>query len=48
MEASICKISQDKIEVTNLGGFLSSLTPEKLKKEHPSVLRNPRIANLPS
>lgn len=40
------RIFQDRIEVTNPGSLLPPLTPEGLKKEHPSVLRNPRIANL--
>lgn len=40
------KIFDDKIEVVNPGRLLPPLTPEKLKREHPSILRNPKIANI--
>jgi ATP-dependent DNA helicase RecG len=40
------KVFDDRVEVINPGGLMPPLTPEKLKKEHPSVLRNPKIANV--
>jgi ATP-dependent DNA helicase RecG len=40
------KVFDDRIEIINPGKLLSPLTPEKLKKEHPSILRNPKIANI--
>ncbi len=40
------KIFEDRIEIINPGSLASPLTPEKLKMEHPSVLRNPKIANV--
>lgn len=39
------KVWDDRIEVVNPGGLLPPLTPEKLKGNHPSVLRNPKIAS---
>ena len=38
------KIYDDRITLQNPGGLLPPLTPEKLKEEHPSVLRNPLLA----
>lgn len=40
------KVFDDRIEVINPGGLIPPLTPEKLKQEHPSIPRNPRIANI--
>ncbi len=38
------RIYPDRIEIENPGGLLPPLKPEDLKKEHPSILRNPKIA----
>jgi len=40
------KVFDDRIEIVNPGKLLPPLTPEKLKQEHPSILRNPKIANI--
>lgn len=40
------KVFDDRIEVTNPGNLLPPLTTEDLKKEHPSILRNQKIANI--
>lgn len=40
------KVFDDRIEVINPGRLMPPLTPEKLKREHPSILRNPKIANV--
>jgi ATP-dependent DNA helicase RecG len=40
------RVFDDRVEIINPGKLLSPLTPEKLKKEHPSILRNPKIANI--
>jgi len=40
------KVFDDRIEVTNPGSLLPPLTSEALKREHPSILRNPKIANI--
>jgi len=40
------KIFDDRIEIINPGKLLPPLTPEKLRQEHPSILRNPKIANI--
>ncbi len=40
------KVFDDRIEVSNPGKLMPPLTPEKLKGEHPSILRNPKIANV--
>jgi len=38
-------IYDDRVEITNPGELLEPLTPEMLKKEHESILRNPLLAN---
>ena len=40
------KIYDDKLIITNPGRLLAPLTIEDLHKEHPSILRNPNIANI--
>ena len=40
------KVFEDRLEVINPGKLPPPLTPEELKKDHPSVLRNPKLANL--
>jgi len=40
------KIFDYRVVITNLGKLLEPLTPEKLKGEHESILRNPRIDNI--
>lgn len=40
------KIFRDRVEVISPGKLLEPLTPEKLKQDHPSILRNPKIANI--
>lgn len=40
------KIYDDRLVITNPGGLIEPLTIEDLEKEHPSVLRNPNIANI--
>lgn len=37
------KVYDDRIEVTNPGGLPDPLTVEDLRREHPSVLRNPTV-----
>jgi len=39
------KVLEDRIEVINPGKLPPPLTPEQLKRDHPSVLRNPKLAN---
>jgi ATP-dependent DNA helicase RecG len=39
------EIHEDRVEVINPGGLPPPLTPEALKRDHPSVLRNPKLAN---
>lgn len=39
------KVFEDRVEVINPGKLPSPLKPEDLKKDHPSVLRNPKLAN---
>ena len=39
------KVYEDRVEITNPGELPAPLTPEKLKVDHPSVLRNPKLAN---
>ena len=38
-------IFDDRVEVWSHGSFLPGITPEKLTRKHPSVLRNPIIAD---
>ena len=40
------KIFDDRIEVINPGKLPEPLTPEDLKREHQSILRNPKIGNV--
>jgi len=40
------KIFDDRIEVINPGKLPDPLTPEDLKREHQSILRNPKIGNV--
>ncbi|MGB9727711.1 MAG: RNA-binding domain-containing protein [Nitrososphaeria archaeon] len=40
------KVFDDRIEVINPGNLLPPLTTEDLKREHPSILRNQKIANI--
>ncbi len=39
------RVSEQAVEIENPGELLPPLTPEELKREHPSILRNPKIAN---
>lgn len=39
------KVFEDRVEITNPGGLPAPLTPEELKRDHPSILRNPKLAN---
>ncbi|MEM2281952.1 MAG: putative DNA binding domain-containing protein [Candidatus Hadarchaeales archaeon] len=39
------KVFEDRVEVTNPGELPEPLTPEDLKRDHPSILRNQKIAN---
>ncbi|MGY0288804.1 MAG: RNA-binding domain-containing protein [Candidatus Methanodesulfokora washburnensis] len=39
-------IKEDSLEVINPGGLPPQLKPEDLKREHPSIPRNPRIARV--
>ena len=39
------KVFENRVEVTNPGELPAPLTPEVLKKDHPSILRNPKLAN---
>jgi ATP-dependent DNA helicase RecG len=39
------KVFEDRVEVVNPGKLPPPLKPEDLKKDHPSVLRNPKLAN---
>ena len=36
---------EDRLEIVNSGKLLGGLTPENLEEGHPSILRNPDIAN---
>ena len=40
------KIFDNRVVIMNPGKLLEPLTPEKLKGEHESILRNPRIGNI--
>lgn len=40
------KIYDDKLTITNPGGLPEPLTIEDLHREHPSILRNPNLANI--
>ncbi len=40
------KIYDDKLTIINPGGLLEPLTIDDLRREHPSILRNPNIANI--
>ncbi len=40
------KVFDDRVEIINPGKLPEPLTPELLKKEHESILRNPKIANV--
>ena len=43
---SFIRIFEDKIEVFNPGGLPPQLTVEDLKKDHPSIPRNPKVARI--